>query len=266
MEREMKNYKELAKRIEEMLHLETQVVAYKHLGSLDEFNKIPDVRTFNHFFTFCQLVTMARVNGWTVGATKADAREGRLLDRCSRIHGLRIASEKSMAAEAASFTTTWFSSFEDGVKQQKDYPRIPAGEGIVLAPLFTASFDPDVVLLYGLPAQVMLVMCGLQKERYERFQFFFIGEGACADSLAQCYISRKPALAIPCYGERSLGGVVDGEIVIALPPKELERAVSGLEKLCSIGLGYPIRRRVAEMDLSGALGERYPETKKTTSR
>jgi uncharacterized protein (DUF169 family) len=263
MEYEMKNYRELAARIEEMLHLETRVVAYKHLESLDEFQKMPEVRTFNRLFTLCQLVTMARVNGWTVGATKADAKEGRLLDRCSRIHGLRVASDKSMAAEAASFVTTWFASLEDGMKQQKDYPRIPAGEGIVLAPLSSAPFDPDLALIYGLPAQVMLVMCGLQKERYERFQFSFIGEGACADSLAQCYISGKPALAIPCYGERSLGGVVDDEIVIALPPKELERAVSGLEKLCSVGLGYPVRRRVAEMDLTEALGERYPDTKKT---
>lgn len=262
----MKDIRQLAVRMEELLRLETRVVAYRRLESLDDLKKIPDLRTFNRLFTFCQLVTMVRVNGWTVGATKADAREGRLLDRCSRIHGLRTASDRSMAAEATSFITTWFSSLEDGMRQQKDYPRIPAGEGIVLAPLSTAPFDPDAVLIYGLPAQVMLVMCGLQKERYERLQFSFIGEGACADSLAQCYISGKPALAIPCYGERSLGGVTDDEIVIALPPTELERAVAGLEKLDAIGLGYPIRRRAAEMDLKEALGERYPDTKKTAQK
>jgi len=264
--REMKSLKESAEKIEKLLRLETRVVAYRRLERLDDLKEIPDLRTFNRLFTFCQLITLARVNGWTVGATKADAREGRLLDRCSRIHGLRTASEKSMAAEAASFITTWFSSLEDGMKQQKDYPRIPAGEGIVLAPLSAAAFDPDAVMIYGLPAQVMLVMCGLQKERYERFQFSFIGEGACADSLAQCYVSGKPALAVPCYGERSLGGAADDEIVIALPPAELERAVSGLEKLSSIGLGYPVRRRAAEMDLTEALGERYPGRIKTTNQ
>jgi uncharacterized protein (DUF169 family) len=209
---------------------------------------------------------MARVNGWTVGATKEDAREGRLLDRCSRIHGLRTASEKSMAAEAASLSTTWFSSADDAMKQQRDYPRIPAGEAIVLAPLSVDSFDPDVVMIYGLPAQVMLVMCGLQKERYERFPFSFIGEGACADSLAQCYVSRKPALAIPCYGERSLGGVTDEEVVLALPPWELEKTVSGLERLGSIGFRYPVRRRIAEMDLAEALRERYPKGMKEAQK
>jgi uncharacterized protein (DUF169 family) len=254
----MGNWEQLALRIENLLRLGTRVVGYRRLDSTDELRKLPDLRTFHRLFTFCQLVTLARVNGWTVGVTKQDAREGRLLDRCSRIHGLRTASEKSMTAEAASFTTTWFSSVEDGMKQQRDYPRIPAGEGIVLAPLSVLPFDPDVVLIYGLPVQVMLVMCGLQKERYELFQFSFIGEGACADSLAQCYVSRKPALAIPCYGERSLGGVADDEIVLALPPKELEKAISGLERLASIGFSYPVRRRVAEMDLTEALWERYP--------
>ena len=86
----------------------------------------------------------------------------------------------------------------------------------------------------------MMIMCGLQKEKYERFNFSFIGEGGCADSLAQCYVSGKPALAIPCYGERALGQVADDEIVVALPPSEIEKSLSGLEKLAKVGLKYPV--------------------------
>ena len=77
----------------------------------------------------------------------------------------------------------------------------------MLAPLASGKFDPDVILIYGNPTQLMLLMNGLQFKDYERFQFFFIGEGACADGLAQCYTSGKPALAIPCFGERRFGGV-----------------------------------------------------------
>ena len=106
----------------------------------------------------------------------------------------------------------------------------------------------------------MLVMCGLQKEGYERFQFYFIGEGACADSLAQCYVSGKPAMAVPCYGEISLGGAREDEVVIALPSQDLAKALAGIERLTQKGLGYPIRRRTAEMDLSQALRERYADT------
>lgn len=258
----MENWKKLAITLENLLRLDTRVVAYRRFESVDELNKIPDVHRFDRLFTFCQLTTMARVNGWTVGATKQDARDSRFLDRCSRIHGLRFASEKSMSSEAISLATSWFSSEEDARKQQDDYPRIPPGEAIVVAPVALDVFEPEVVLIYGTPAQVMLVMCGLQKEKYELLHFTFIGEGACADSLGRCYTTGKPAFAIPCYGERSLGGTVDNEVVIALPPWDLGRAVSGFQRLAALGLGYPIQRRDAEMDLTEAIYGRYSETMK----
>ncbi|MCJ7772274.1 MAG: DUF169 domain-containing protein, partial [Desulfobacterales bacterium] len=70
--------------------------------------------------------------------------------------------------------------------------------------------------------------------------FNFIGEGACSDSLAQCYVTGKPSVSIPCYGERSMGGVSDDEIIIALTPETLEKAIAGLKELKKIGFKYPI--------------------------
>ena len=137
-------------------------------------------------------------------------------------------------------STTWFRSPEEALQQQGEYYRIPVGGAVVLAPLIKQKFEPEVVLIYGNPAQIMMVMCGLQKVKYERFSFSFIGEGACTDSLAQCYLTGKPAVSIPCYGERSMGGVSDDEMAIALPHSELERAVTGLKELAKIGFKYPI--------------------------
>jgi uncharacterized protein (DUF169 family) len=262
----MEKWKTLAENIENSLRLDTKIIGFRRFEKVAELEKIPDVQRFDRLFTFCQLPTLARVQGWTVGATKQDVRERRLLDRCSRIHGLRFASEKSKSAEAVSLATTWFGSEEDARKQQEDYARIPPGEAIVLSPLAKEVFEPEVVLIYGNPAQIMLVMCALQKERYEQFHFSFIGEGACSDSLAKCYVSGKPAAAIPCYGERSLGGATDNEMVIALSATDLEKALTGIEKLERIGLGYPVRRRTAEMDLTQALYERYSDATKESSK
>ena len=130
---------------------------------------------------------------------------------------------------------------EEARKQMAAYPSlIPPGEALVLAPLASGKFDPDVILIYGNPAQLMLLMCGLQFKDYERFQFFFTGEGACVDGLAQCYTSGKPALAIPCFGERRFGGVEEDELVLALPPGMTGKAVEGLQALWDRGLRYPI--------------------------
>lgn len=50
----------------------------------------------------------------------------------------------------------------------------------------------------------------------------------------------KPALAIPCTGERALGVVTEDELVVALPPGMMAEAVEGLKALKSRGIGYSI--------------------------
>jgi hypothetical protein len=201
---------------------------------------------------------MARVGGLTIGLT----REDKVGDRCKRIHGLLPTNEADKLLEAKGLSRTWMPSVEEGLKQQEDYPRVPPGEAIVVGPLVKDNFEPEVVMVYGNPAQIMMLMCGLQKIKYERFQFHFIGEGACVDSLGQCYNTGKPALAIPCYGERSMGQVRDDEIVIALPPSTVDQAIEGLEILGKVGFKYPISSTGGFLDPSPLLARFYPPKKK----
>ncbi len=252
----MSDWGEMTREMERVLRLHSFPVAYKKLEKVKDLDNIRKVRRLDRFFTFCQLPGLVRTRGWTVGVTA----QGNLSSRCSRIHGMGEATEESKIEESQRLATTWFATPEQGMKQQADYPRVPKGEAIVLAPLASGKFDPDVVLIYCTPAQAMMIMCGLQKIEYERFQFFFIGEGACADSLAQCYVSGKPSLAIPCFGERRFGEVLDEELVLALPPALVEKAVEGMRKLAAVGLRMPIPIHGAECDPSPALAAAYPES------
>ena len=78
------------------------------------------------------------------------------------------------------------------------------------------------------------------RKRNTRGSDFPTGESGCADSLAQCYTSGKPALAVPCYGEGGAGSVAADELPIALRSSDVERALSGTRKLSKIGFKYPI--------------------------
>ena len=69
----------------------------------------------------------------------------------------------------------------------------------------------------------------------------------------------EPALAIPCYGERALGQVADDEIVIALPPAEIERSLSGLKRLAKVGLRYPVAYIGGVADVVPILSQIYTE-------
>jgi hypothetical protein len=59
-----------------------------------------------------------------------------------------------------------------------------------------------------------------------------------------------------------MGGVADDEIVIALPPGELERTISGLKELKKIGFGYPIGLIGPLLDPTPLLAGIYRETPK----
>jgi uncharacterized protein (DUF169 family) len=244
----------LSQEVERWLHLKASPVAYKRLEAAAELDEIAEVVPLNRHASFCQVPAMVRNMGLTISATRDN-----FGDRCARINGLAPTTEKQLAWETEQFANSWFANAEEARKQMAAYPLVPPGEAIVLAPLAAGKFEPDVILIYGNPAQMMFLMNGLQFRDYERFQFFFIGEGSCADGLAQCYTTGKPALAIPCLGERAFGAVTEDELVMALPPAMMSKAVEGLRALKSRGVGYPINYLGPVCDPSSALTMIYPE-------
>jgi len=244
----------LAREMECLLRLKAGPVAYKRLEKVAELEKIPEVVRLDRRASFCQVPAMVRTIGMTVGATRDD-----FGDRCARINGLAPTTQKQVDWEADGMAKTWFANVEEAKKQMAEYPLVPPGEAIVLAPLAAGKFDPDVILIYANPAQMMLLMNGLQFKDYERFQFFFIGEGSCADGVAQCYTTGKPALAIPCMGERAFGAATEDEMVMALPPAMMAKAVEGLQALKARGIGYPVVYLGPLCDPSPVLMQFYPE-------
>jgi len=236
------------------LRLRTDPLAFRRLEKAADLGNIRNVSRIPHLFTFCQAVFLARVQKMTIGITREDP----LNMRCMRLHGVRHASERSMRAEAEMLSTTWFGTPDEAMQQQLDSPRVPVAEAVVLAPLAKDKFEPEVIIIFGNPAQIMMLLCGLQKEKYERFNFHFIGEGACADSLGECYRTGKPQISLPCYGERSMGQVSDDEIILAMPPKEMEHALSGMKKLAKTGFKYPINFIGGMTDLLPIMQLIYP--------
>jgi uncharacterized protein (DUF169 family) len=153
----------------------------------------------------------------------------------------------------------WCKTKEDGKKFEEAIPRIPGGKykAVILAPLVYSSSDPDIVLIYANPAQMILIINALQFEDYERLQFSCVGESSCSDAIAQCYLSGKPSLTIPCYGERRYGHAQDDEMVMALPPKDVEKVERNLEELYKRGICYPVSYAGSQLDISPVMPPSY---------
>ena len=250
----MTDWKEVAKQFEYYLRLRTFPVALKLYESVEEMEKIPKIIKPQWNPTLCQLVTIARTFGWTVGATEKEF----VSPYCPSTLGFCPPPEA--ATDGRQMHEIWFATQEDARKHQKAMRRIPQGKfkALALAPLFSNRIEqPDMIIIYGTPAQMIRLIAGIQWENYERLQFFSVGESACTDFIGECYLSQKPSLTIPCFGERRYGSVQEDELVIALPPQTIDKILKGLEGTQRSGIRYPIPFYGCQVDPKSGMPQKY---------
>lgn len=248
-----RDWEKVIRRLELLMRLKSFPVALRMLEKKELLQEIPFMRQLNGKKTLCQLITLVRSFDWTVGATAEDF----IGPTCPSIIGL--ADTPPLFKDGTFRSIVWVQTRKDGKRYEESIPRIPWGkyEAVALAPLVYNPFEPDMVLIYANPAQMMLLINSLQFENYEVMQFFCVGESSCADAIARCYLTGKPQLTIPCYGERRYGHAQDDDLVMALPPQYVEKALRGMEALYRRGIRYPISFAGAERDLSSSFPMAY---------
>jgi dephospho-CoA kinase len=248
-----RDWERIVRRLEQLLRLKSFPVAFKMLEDPRELDTIPFLRRMDKRVTLCQMITQARNFDWTVGATAEDF----LTPTCASIVGLADLPEVNRDGTFRSIV--WVRNREEARKFEEAIPRLPLDRyrAVALAPLVYKPFEPDLVLIYANPAQMILMINALQFEDYEVMQFYCVGESSCADAVARAYLTGKPSLTIPCYGERRYGHAQDEDLVMALPPDYLEKALRGLEALYRRGIRYPISYAGAEQDLGRAFPGSY---------
>lgn len=223
--------------IRSALNLKTFPVGIKFLPENVRLFDQKGVRRPAEKSLFCQVITTARTFKWTIGITAEDL----AIPICANVLGLSDLPEQVRDGTLRSWV--WCGTKEDGKKFEDSIPRVEQGryKAVLVTPRpgdFT--FGADLVLFYGNPGQIILIINALQFEDYETFSFYCVGETSCADSIVRCFLSGKPALGLPCFGERRYGHAQDDELVIALPPKFIEKAGRNLEELYKRGVRYPI--------------------------
>jgi uncharacterized protein (DUF169 family) len=109
-----------------------------------------------------------------------------------------------------------------------DIPRRQGKFGVVLyAPLATAPFDPEVVLVCGNAKQIMLLSEAAQAAGAEAP---LMGRPTCA-AIPTVLQTRHGAASLGCIGNRVYTEMADDELYFALPGGQLGRVV---EKLAAV--------------------------------
>jgi uncharacterized protein (DUF169 family) len=238
-----------------LLRLKTTVIGMKLFESVEQMAAIPKIRRPTAVHTTDQIVSMASRLGWTVGITADDL----VGAQCRAVIGLAPQDENWLAGQ--NYVGVWHENAEDARKRQEALDVVAYGQyrALVVSPLASGRLNPpDICLVYATPGQMIILINGLQYTGYKKFEWGVVGETACADSWGRALKTGEPSLSLPCYAERRYGGVPDEEMLMALKPAHLVKAISGMKALAKNGLRYPIAPYGIQSDVRAGMGVSYP--------
>lgn len=226
-------------------------VAVRMCSSLEELPEKVQFpkRHLGFLMPICQAVGMARRYGLTmaVGLEDMNCPIGAL------VLGFVPAKKRFLAGEfvMAPIPKESFAGFIQGLRRL-EYGKY---KYVLLAPIHRANFQPDLVITYGLPAQIALlaqaavIMTG--KSLHTRPS---IG-AVCSPVFAATMLSNECQLVVPCAGDRIFGSTQDHEIAFSIPQGELEEVMRGLEVCYKTGTyRYPT---VTNLRFEGEFPESY---------
>lgn len=237
-----------------LLRLRTTPIGMKMFATRDEMEAVPRIRRPSAIHTTDQIVGMAARLNWTVGITNDDL----VGPQCGAVLGLHPRDEEWLSGDR--MAGVWFETLEDASAHQHAMHTVPDDryEAMAVSPLATGRLDPpDIALVYANPAQMILIINGLQWSGYAKFDWGCVGESACADSWGRALATGEPSVSIPCFAERRYGGVRDDELLLATPPQYLVKAIAGMTALSGNGFRYPIPDYGVQQDARAGLGVSY---------
>lgn len=248
------NWKVITDDLYALLRIKTIPIGMKLFESVEKMETVPNLRRPNKIHTTDQIVAQSARLGWTVGITNDDL----VGPQCGAVIGLHPQDEEWLSGNR--MKGIWYKTIEDAHEHQKSMDVVPYGryESMAVAPLVSGKLDPpDICLFYATPAQMIIFINGLQWSGFKKLSWGVVGESSCADSWGRALLKREPSLSIPCYAERRYGGVLDDELLMALPPSYLVKAIEGMKALSKNGLRYPIPQYGIQQDVQEGLSFSY---------
>jgi MtaA/CmuA family methyltransferase len=202
---------------------------------------IPDkakrpARDFKKLSMNCQVIDMARRYGWTIALTRDDS-------ICSLgIAALGFEKPTHLHASGTLCEGMYTETKEAGQRSEAAVDRFRQGEyqALLVAPLDRAAFEPDLVIVYANPAQVMRLTQAALWKRGGKLTSSFGGRIDCSEMIVTTMRTDRPQVILPCSGDRIFGQTQDHEMAFTIPWSQMEEIVEGLRGTHAGGIRYPI--------------------------
>ncbi|RJX32260.1 MAG: hypothetical protein C4525_10965 [Desulfarculus sp.] len=184
----------------------------------------------------CQGISLVRRYGWKVllGPAEMTCPLGALA------MGFVPPKEAYMSGEAE--VPYWVRTKQARAKIAANLPKLAHGkyEWLIAAPLGQADFEPQLVLVYGNPAQMMRLVQSVIYLTGEPVVSNTLGAVGCGTYIAKALMTGECQMVVCGAGDRIFALTQDDEMVFAVPAGKMEEVLAGLEETHRYGMRYPV--------------------------
>ena len=222
--------------LERMLQLRTSPIAIRLLeneGDIPEGALRPK-RDMGVQFALCQGFAMSRRNKKTVAMLKED-------NWCYLpIISFGMSPPPDFFLEGNTYVKRRVAEQEDARRLAQSFPRLESGKyiGLLSAPLKTAAFTPDLVVIYCISNQLRLLLSALRYPKGDLVTSTLDPGGACIQCTVPVIQTGDCQVTIPCGGDRNHALAQDDELIFSVPTSKLEDLMAGLKHFEARGRGY----------------------------
>lgn len=232
---ELEDYKIAGRELYDKLRLLTYPVAIKFIKDFSEIpEKVQRPSQMGQKLSLCQSFTLVRRWGVNVAMTYED----NLCVTSSLVHQWEKVPVKDIITSQVK--SGYHKDLDAELKVQSEYRAfvnenflnvVKDHKGFIVSPLIKSIIIPDVILMYGDPAQITHVIHSLSYEGKYIVQSSFIGYGeSCIKGVLLPFVSGKPQVVLPGTGDRTLSLTKEEEMAIGFPGSILFYIVENLFK------------------------------------
>ena len=221
--------------LETMLFLRTYPIAIKMLRSESEIPEgaVRPKKDRGEHYAVCQVFSLARRQGMTVAMFLED-------HWCFEpiiSYGLVETPRDYVEGFTASF---FIADKEAAAKHAKEMTRLPVGEypGMVIGPLKTANFEPDLTMIYCNTAQLRHLLLALRYLNGTQVTSTLDPIGSCVHSVVPSLLSGECEVTIPDPGDFERAGAQEDEMVLTVPTSRLKELMDGMYHFEESGMGF----------------------------
>jgi uncharacterized protein (DUF169 family) len=221
--------------LEHFLCLRTHPLAIKMLENESEVPEgaIRPKRDRGEHYAVCQAFSLARRQGMTIAMFLED-------HWCFEpiiSYGLVETPQDYLEG----FTNSFFIADREAAEEHaRTMTRLPVGQypGMVIGPLKSADFEPDLVMIYCNSAQLRHLLLALRYLHGTQVTSTLDPIGSCVHSVVPSLTDGECQVTVPDPGDFERAGAQEDEMVLTVPRSRLQELMDGIYHFEESGRGF----------------------------